>query len=375
VKRTTFSVSWTRCFVFRVGLLASLAGVLLFGPGARAAATPTATPTPTPDDLVDHYKVYSLTPEVVSIPNVQLEDQFGAGSVDLTNLGKLGVPVSKAIAPDLPSGDLLRPDEHLAWYEFSEPQPPWLFARLKNQFTSENKGAIWLVGDGHFLLVPAIKDGQGAIELGQHWKCYDADPHVARSNPDVTVNLLDQFHLEEDVVVEPGRYVCNPVDKNFEGPPPLPDEHLACYAISGGTPLGDSHPLLDQFGPHNGFVESPELLCLPSQKFLGAGPDYDSDGVGDAIDNCSEDVNTGQDDTDADDCGNICDCDYDQIGFVGFSGFLQFAAAFGTTDEEKCHVEPIPGCTVGFDDFLIFAAEFGQVPGPSGTTAGTTRCP
>ncbi len=54
VKRTLFFVSWTRCFVFRVGLLAPLAGVLLFGPGARAAATPTATPTPTPDDLVDH---------------------------------------------------------------------------------------------------------------------------------------------------------------------------------------------------------------------------------------------------------------------------------------------------------------------------------
>jgi hypothetical protein len=31
VKRTIFFVSWTRCFVFRVGLLAPLAGVLLFG--------------------------------------------------------------------------------------------------------------------------------------------------------------------------------------------------------------------------------------------------------------------------------------------------------------------------------------------------------
>jgi hypothetical protein len=31
VKRTTFSFGWTRCFVFRVGLLAPLAGVLLLG--------------------------------------------------------------------------------------------------------------------------------------------------------------------------------------------------------------------------------------------------------------------------------------------------------------------------------------------------------
>ena len=32
--------------------------------------------------------------------------------------------------------------------------------------------------------------------------------------------------------------------------------------------------------------------------------DFDLDGVGDRIDNCSEAVNPNQDDTDADDCGN-----------------------------------------------------------------------
>jgi hypothetical protein len=102
---------------------------------------------------------------------------------------------------------------------------------------------------------------------------------------------------------------------------------------------------------------------------------YDGDGVGDQIDNCSDDPNTDQDDSDNDDCGNLCDADYDDSGFVGFVDFLQFADAFGTTDEEKCHVEPIPGCTVGFSDFLFFAGAFGDVPGPSGPTAGTTACP
>jgi hypothetical protein len=101
----------------------------------------------------------------------------------------------------------------------------------------------------------------------------------------------------------------------------------------------------------------------------------DSDGITDPIDNCSEDVNTGQDDTDADDCGNLCDADYDQSGIVGFADFLEFAAAFGSGDEEKCHVEPIPGCTVGFGDFFFFAGAFGSTPGPSGTTTGTTACP
>jgi hypothetical protein len=102
---------------------------------------------------------------------------------------------------------------------------------------------------------------------------------------------------------------------------------------------------------------------------------YDDDGVGCAIDNCQGNPNTGQDDTDLDDCGNICDADYDQSGIVGFPDFGQFVSAFGSTDEEKCHNEPIPGCTVGFPDFGSFVSMFGSSPGPSGTTSGTTACP
>jgi hypothetical protein len=104
-------------------------------------------------------------------------------------------------------------------------------------------------------------------------------------------------------------------------------------------------------------------------------PCGDCDGVGDAFDNCSEDSNTGQDDTDGDSCGNICDADYDQTGIVGFPDFGQFVSAFGSTDMEKCHNEPIPGCIVGFPDFGSFVSMFGDPPGPSGPTAGTTACP
>jgi hypothetical protein len=214
----------------------------------------------------------------VELP-VLLADQFGAGPVTLDYLNKLGVPVSKAHVPDppapLPDG-LVHPFEHLTWYEFFEPEPqPPRLARLKNQFTSENKGALFDVGDGAFLLVPAIKDGLGVIELGQHWKCYDADLRVKLSNgrtlPDVSVNLLDQFHLEEDVVVGPGRYLCNPVEKEHGPdvyPIVLPDQHLACYDISPVVPWNQPHFLEDQFGDRPAFVENPELLCLPSLKFL-----------------------------------------------------------------------------------------------------------
>ena len=123
------------------------------------------------------------------------------------------------------------------------------------------------------------------------------------------------------------------------------------------------------------FAATLAILLWGTPAFAGTAPDYDSDGVGDQIDNCSEDVNTAQDDTDVDNCGNICDSDYDDGGLTGFPDFGEFVLAFGTTDQEKCHNEPIPGCIVGFPDFGFMVANFGVPPGPSGTTAGTPACP
>jgi len=104
--------------------------------------------------------------------------------------------------------------------------------------------------------------------------------------------------------------------------------------------------------------------------------DFDADGVEDAFDNCSEAANDAQDDTDGDDCGNLCDADYDDDGIVGHSDVFRYAPFFGTGDsEEQCHFQPIPGCLVGLSDFGFLLGAFGEIPGPSGTTAGTTACP
>ncbi len=102
------------------------------------------------------------------------------------------------------------------------------------------------------------------------------------------------------------------------------------------------------------------------------GPELCRDGVPDSFDNCLDACNTGQDDTDSDDCGNLCDAEYDQSGIVGFPDFGQFVGAFGTTDMEKCHNEPIPGCIVGFPDFGAFVGMFGSSPGPG---PAETICP
>ena len=103
--------------------------------------------------------------------------------------------------------------------------------------------------------------------------------------------------------------------------------------------------------------------------------DFDGDGIEDALDNCSERANPAQDDTDEDFCGNLCDADYDNSGTVGYPDYGEYALAFASDDEEKCHFEPIPSCIVSLDDFGFFVAAFEGVPGPSGTTPGTLACP
>ena len=117
------------------------------------------------------------------------------------------------------------------------------------------------------------------------------------------------------------------------------------------------------------------LLLLGMPALAGPAPESDGDGVIDSEDNCSDVANPAQDDTDGDSCGNACDADYDDSGFVAFPDYFQFASAFGTTDEEKCHTGTVPGCLVNFPQYFFFATAFGDIPGPSGTTVGTTACP
>ena len=106
-------------------------------------------------------------------------------------------------------------------------------------------------------------------------------------------------------------------------------------------------------------------------------PDLDGDGVADNLDNCSERVNPGQVDTDQDDCGNVCDADYNQDGIVDIGDFGAFAQHFGDCGHPLYqHTPPITDTTcASIGDFGFFSQSFNSAPGPSGTTAGTTACP
>jgi len=114
-------------------------------------------------------------------------------------------------------------------------------------------------------------------------------------------------------------------------------------------------------------------FLLWSTPALGGPQDPGNCGDG-IIDNCTDACNPIQDDTDGDDCGNLCDADYDNNGTVGFGDFGAFTANFGTTNQLYNHTEPVTDA-VGFGDFGFFTSSFGTVPGPSGTTIGTIACP
>jgi hypothetical protein len=116
------------------------------------------------------------------------------------------------------------------------------------------------------------------------------------------------------------------------------------------------------------------ILLWGMPALAGPAPDFDLDTIADGVDNCSEVPNTAQDDTDGDDCGNLCDADYDDDGVVNFIDFSAFSFAFGSNDLEKDHTDPVVG-PISFLDFSFFSNSFGSTPGPSGTTTGTTACP
>ena len=121
------------------------------------------------------------------------------------------------------------------------------------------------------------------------------------------------------------------------------------------------------------------LLLWGAPAFAGPFSDLDLDGVSDQLDNCSEKANPNQDDTDGDDCGNLCDADYTQDGIIGIADFGQFSICFNLAGcALQQHTEPVDADrVVNFADFGYFATVFnvtGAV-GPSGTTAGTVACP
>jgi len=104
------------------------------------------------------------------------------------------------------------------------------------------------------------------FSFGHHFTCYE----IEGDGPDVLVTLTDQFGTFVHAVGD-AREVCVPATK-ITGPvfPPLLDNHWKCYDIVGET-IPEAVTMIDQFGEHNYFGITPELLCTPAVKIVGEG--------------------------------------------------------------------------------------------------------
>ena len=85
----------------------------------------------------------------------------------------------------------------------------------------------------------------------------------------MAVNLIDEFHTENNVDVLQPRFLCNPVEKYF-GPVVTgimhPDDHLVFYAISGQPAFNIALVPSNQFGAESLPVQEADMLGVPSAK-------------------------------------------------------------------------------------------------------------
>jgi hypothetical protein len=112
------------------------------------------------------------------------------------------------------------------------------------------------------------------------------------------------------------------------------------------------------------------LFALPASagSEVPVGPDWDSDGTVDVVDNCSEVYNQQQYDGDQDGYGDACDGDYlASRNWVCDGGdFGNFAKVFGTTvPPTSCEYDHAQNNAVDGGDFGAFATLFGKASGPS----------
>jgi hypothetical protein len=135
------------------------------------------------------------------------------------------------------------------------------------------------------------------------------------------------------------------------------------------------------------------IVCAATAVFLLwatpvlAGPcvDADVDGICDTSDNCvgpapggGSSFNPGQDDTDGDMCGNVCDPDFNQDTQTNQFDIFEMVP-FGFIDPNNDVTEPIGDPVSQFDLFQLInwlnGPPIAAPAGPSGTTTGTALCP
>jgi hypothetical protein len=213
---------------------------------------------------LDHFKCYAAiglgTPPS---EEVQLEDQFGTFSATVGEPVFFANPVAKwhgeVYTP------LSNPNNHLTFYQlYYEGTPPSFYVQVTNQFGINQD--LWVSGP-YYLGVPTKKGPHDPPEGLDHFLVYKVDDSGAYP---ANVSLQDQWMSVETAVGYPVMFG-NPVKKTHGSvvtPIKHPDRHLVFYAINGGTFSAEELPIANQFGPQflNVVATESDFLAVPSMK-------------------------------------------------------------------------------------------------------------
>jgi len=225
---------------------------------------------PTPP--LDHFKCYAASGPSLEGVYVYLEDQFGYyEEVEVSAPMIFCNPVDKVHDSVTTSSN---PDNHLTVYKISTQQTDYWTVTVDNQFNDAAVPQTLTVYGPVALAVPTQKlepGPHGMPKYLDHYLLYEVWEPVPVNE---TVDLDDQFPgVAENVTVGPPIYFANPVVKGYVDHVGMwdPEEHLVFYAISDNDEFLPSVTIKNQF-----FWEEPmpldldptgqQLLAVPSVK-------------------------------------------------------------------------------------------------------------
>jgi hypothetical protein len=203
-----------------------------------------------------------------------LEDQFGLSTVHVRRPKRICNPADKN------GEDPTAPDarDHLVGYRIKQTTPKFKRIRgvqITNQFHPTEPLVVNVIRPD-FMMVPSLKSQSQPPTptpfLLDHFKCYRVKGARFRR---AGVTIKDQFGTIVVDIKRPRR-LCVPAEKNNEGGPINPVDHLMCYEVrlaASSPPFMSAGQIFinNQFGPDMFDAFRPTELCVPSSKSLGNG--------------------------------------------------------------------------------------------------------